>query len=83
MLVTSHSSDDLSPVEPILAVIDNRDTENSRYNQQENAHSTKVHRLQFMHYLQRPIDSDEDIDSRFEKARLVSETKPYRSIWFV
>ena len=83
MLVTSHSSEDLSSVQPTLSAIGSLDTENSRNNPPENAYLTKAHRLKCMRHLQRAIDSDDDIDSRFEKAKLVSESPMSSTVFLI
>ena len=64
----------LSPLQRTSSLTDSVVTTNSRFSFEESQRKHKPCRLENMRHHQRAIDSDDDIDTRFERARLVSSS---------
>lgn len=73
-LLAVNSMEFLSPLQRTGSLTDSVATTNSRLSFEESNRKNKPNRLENTRHHQQAIDSDDDIDTRFERARLVSST---------
>lgn len=71
-LLAVNSMEFLSPLQRTSSLTDSVATTHSRLSFDESNRKNKPNRLENTRHHQQAIDSDDDIDTRFERARLVS-----------